>query len=81
MGSREKEFEVFAKQYGLLLDRVVSNDRYESMETEYAFAAWVASHKVSLDAAAGVAEFWGRKGTPEGFCIADMIRALKADHE
>jgi hypothetical protein len=43
------QFEAWALTQKLLLDRVASNTRYESMETEWAYRAWVARTELAED--------------------------------
>lgn len=51
MTARE-EFEAWAEPQGILLGRVISDERYESMTTEWAYRAWKASRAAALEEAA-----------------------------
>lgn len=47
-----EEFEAWFEPEGLLLSRVISDERYESMTTEWAYMAWKASRAAALEEAA-----------------------------
>lgn len=81
--TQREDFEKWAEEKeGLLLWRLVSDDRYESLATEYAFRAWQASRAVALEDAAKVIELYDDKTMEADYMLdsgecAGIIRALK----
>ena len=75
MSSRE-EFEVWAEPHGILLGRLVSDERYESMTTEWAYRAWQESRVAALEEAAKECDK-AYSYDPDADDIAASIRALK----
>lgn len=76
MSKQREAFEAWAEPQGVLLGRLVSDERYESMTTEWAFRAWKASRAAALEEAATLIATMIERGYGPGL-MPEMLRALK----